>query len=257
MNKKLLGIAAVALLGVSAAFAATTSTVYFTASGTLTKQEASGVGVIAYSDLLPKNDNDDNDNFQYVIKKYQGKEIIDSAGTSKACTVTLDDSTKVDNPNETFKKNYPYIYSNVTISNLEFEKSGDYIVIPFCLASKNSNAYYYNFANSISCYFKGTANNSNTTIYGYSDLTVSGDDASLFTVRFGDSNIYMLDPDITTKTTSDGTYTYSSTSEICSINTSVGFAYFYVSIQLKEDVTTAKKFSSLSFSLPEFSKVTE
>ena len=37
MNKKLLGIAAVALLGVSAAFAATTSTVYFTASGTLTK----------------------------------------------------------------------------------------------------------------------------------------------------------------------------------------------------------------------------
>ena len=45
MNKKLLGIAAVALLGVSAAFAATTSTVYFTASGTLTKVVSSLSGV--------------------------------------------------------------------------------------------------------------------------------------------------------------------------------------------------------------------
>ena len=256
MNKKLLGIAAVALLGVSAAFAATTSTVYFTASGTLTKQEENGVGVIAYFDSLPEDD-DDTVNSLYTIKKYQGKEIIDSTGTLKACTVTLDDTTKIDNPNETYKDVYKYIYSSVTISNLEFEKAGDYIVIPFALASKNSNAYYYNFANSISCYFKGTANNSNTTIYGYSDLTVSGDDASLFTVRFGDSNIYMLDPDITTKTTSAGTYTYSSTDEICSINTSNGYALFCISIQLKEDVTTAKKFSSLSFSLPEFSKVTE
>ena len=45
MNKKLLGIAAVALLRVSATFAATTSTIYFTASGTLTKFISSLSGV--------------------------------------------------------------------------------------------------------------------------------------------------------------------------------------------------------------------
>lgn len=37
MNKKLLGIAAVALLVVSVAFATTTSNIYFVTSGTLTK----------------------------------------------------------------------------------------------------------------------------------------------------------------------------------------------------------------------------
>ena len=56
MKKKFLGIAAVALLGIGAAFATTTSTIYFTTSGTLTKYEDVLDGVIQ-TDNDPSNGN--------------------------------------------------------------------------------------------------------------------------------------------------------------------------------------------------------
>ena len=269
MNKKLLGIAAVALLGVSAAFAATTSTVYFTASGTLTKVEASGVGLLGYNNLLPLETGKYCTD-KCAIKKYQGVEIIDKNNSTDrltACSVTLDETTKVTNSNSAYiaangsyaGDSINYLYTNVTLSNLEFEMAGDYIVLPITLLSIDGSNYSYNFQNSISMVkansSAGWTNPAN--IVGYSDLTVSGDDASLFTVRFGTDAFYMLYPSQSSREFEGITYTYSSTTETGTISTSTDSIVGYVSIQLKENVTTAKKFSSLSFSLPEFSKVTE
>ena len=268
MNKKLLGIVAVALLGVSAAFAATTSTVYFTASGTLTKVEASGVGLLECKNKLPLKAGKYCSDYS-AIKKYQGVDILDNSSedTLTACTVTLDETTKVTNSNSAYITDnggydddaIKYLYTNVTLSNLEFEMAGDYIVLPITLLSIDGSNYSYNFQNSISLVETNSADNSSSSgeIVGYSDLTVSGDDASLFTVRFGTDAFYMLYPSQSSRDYDGITYTYSSTTETGTISTSTDSILGYVSIQLKENVTTAKKFSSLSFSLPEFSKVTE
>ena len=114
MNKKLLGIAAVALLGVSASFAATTSTVYFTASGNLNKyEEEAGYGVCYFlTDLC-----NDNDELIYVASKKYNGELVTSG---KSCSAEFIESTQMKNNNTNTSSLFQYVYKGINLSELTF-----------------------------------------------------------------------------------------------------------------------------------------
>ena len=149
MNKKLLGIAAVALLGVSAAFAATTSTVYFTASGNLTKYIAP---------LDPSNEQDkqsgesdhSNDLPAGVSKVYStiGTDATSVKAISKGETLTsgsigvkYSKNGKTVNPSSdsTYVSNAPYIYHELYVSGMEFSQKGDLYLIPVNFTNFHEN----------------------------------------------------------------------------------------------------------------------
>ena len=261
MNKKLLGIAAVALLGVSAAFAATTSTVYFTASGTLTKYEEEGYGaVVLYTNILDSNNNPS----YYALKKYAGEEV----NTGNSCTATLIDSTKVTN-NNSYSNNssdfkFEYAYKGISVKDLNFSKKGDYVVFGIVITSLTNSSYYYNFTNS-----KKLTYSSDERLVGYSEIdstaNVSGTYKEKFNYRFGSDPFYVANPDIETLTTYDGvSETFSSTSETCKIklgnDTTSGeapVAGIYLCIELKEDVSDTTTFTDLTINLPEIPKYTD
>ena len=147
MKKKFLGIAAVALLGIGAAFATTTSTIYFTTSGTLSKYEDVLDGVIQ-TDNDPSNGNRTHSSElafgvskvittfegsgQKVVGQYMGKEVTEDDSTNPL-KVTYSRTGRVANPTsnkEYSLSNPPYIYREMYLENLKFCKAGDYYLIP-------------------------------------------------------------------------------------------------------------------------------
>ena len=144
MNKKLLGIAAVALLGVSAAFAATTSTVYFTASGTLTKvldsqvkdNEGDGTGKTDEGKLAVGVSYVDTSTSKKV---YKGEDA--SSSSDYTIKVSYSKSTRVatgitDGVSTTQPS---YVYKDISLSGLKFSEKGDYVYIPFSIYNTYEN----------------------------------------------------------------------------------------------------------------------
>ena len=263
MNKKLLGIAAVALLGVSAAFAATTSTVYFTASGSLTKATTSTVAVAGIN----------NENYGYIedescftIKKYNGEYVLDN--TKTICSYELVDSSKIENNNSSTKEDFKYLYSEVKLSDLEFTKKGDCVVIQVGLSATDDSTYTYTFEHSKSLHYEYENGVTRNEVIGYTDLTLSGTYKDLFDVRIGDGtdSLFLEDPTMTSrylwdsKTSSfnsKGVYTYSDTNEskTITIDSSNTTEVLFLAIVLNQDVTSTVKFTDgFTFSLPAFTK---
>ncbi len=260
MNKKLLGIAAVALLGVSAAFAATTSTVYFTASGNLTKyEEEAGYGAV---DFLTDLCNDNGELTYEASKKYNG-ELVKSGNS---CNAELIKSTQMTNNNSTTNKYYEYAYKGINLSGLTFSQKGDYVILEIMLIPITSNSYYFTFEHSKSV----TLDDNTSIISGYSTLDtnkyVTGDAKDKFTYKIGTDPFQLINPDVKsfsydlTIAENSITYNYSFSDtneaakiELNSASTNAQGLFFY--IELNEDVTETTKFSDLTISLPEFTKV--
>ena len=162
MKKKFLGIVAVAFLGIGAAFATTTSTVYFTTSGTLTKYEDVLDGVIQ-TDNDPSNGSrnhsgeydmgvskvftsfESNDATNKVTGVYMGEEVTKD-DTTNPLKVTYSRTGRVANPtsNKTYSlTNPPYVYRELYLENLKFSKAGDHYFIPVYLYGYTSGAYYF------------------------------------------------------------------------------------------------------------------
>ena len=180
MNKKLLGIAAVALLGVSAAFAATTSTVYFTASGSLTKvvdplngieqtddnpggrdhANEAAIGVSLVETSFTKVIGGGN---QHCEGRYKGESINTDTDDNKL-TVKYSTVGRVANPDTTLTSysatNPPYIYKEMILENLRFSSAYDYYYIPFYIVNFSDNAQYIN---GMYAYGSSTNYNASTT----------------------------------------------------------------------------------------------
>ena len=176
MKKKFLCIVAVAFLGIGAAFATTTSTVYFTTSGTLTKYEDVLDGVIQ-TDNDPSNGsrNHDgeinigvakvftsfelNDNTYKATGVYMGEEVTkdDSVNPLK---VTYSRTGRVANPDNSSAyslTNPPYVYRELYLENLKFSKAGDHYFIPvyaYSYCESQKVMYYMNDLGM--CYSKTT-----------------------------------------------------------------------------------------------------
>ena len=254
MNKKLLGIAAVALLGVSAAFAATTSTVYFTASGNLTKyEEEAGYGVCTIMNNIKNSD----DGVIVGSKKYAGELVT----TGNSCSAQLISSTKLTNNNTATKGTYGSAYKGISLSDLTFSLKGDYVMLAVGLIPVTDTSYYFEFENSKS--FSYTYENQEyTSCSGYSaldsDTYVTGDNKSKFTYKIGDDPDLLLDPKISSATKQGLSFTYSATTKKAKLElnaTSDRSTYLYLYIELNEDVSKDAEFSDLTISLPEFTKV--
>ena len=246
MNKKILGIAAVALLGVSAAFAATTSTVYFTASGTLTKYDAPSFGLYSVYTIDREASLPD-----YVCN---GEET--SLDNIK-CTL-LDDG-RVENTKTVSGYTNDYLYTKCEISGLNFSKKDDYCFISLAFLNNDDNAYSfaYDVVRKIT-----VSNYDGEIVTGYSLATVEGTKASKFSVKISNFTPLLVNDSFSTFTYTDsnGTTTYTmkesleSKSESCTLP-SKSFYYMTMSIQLNEDITseTAGDFS-LNITLPEFTR---
>ena len=256
MNKKLLGIAAVALLGVSAAFAATTSTVYFTASGTLTKFVASqnagyedpdtGSGVdhsndykIGVSYVETSLTQNQNTNLT-ASKVYQGNAIT-TANTS-ACTVKYSTNGKIATGiTEDVKWNNPsYIYHEILVSKLEFSKSGDYVILPVVIynaedfdMTTNENTAYNDDGDVPNYYYNLSFNNK-----------VDGTAQTNFDVRLASSSEVALK--------GASYFTNVSTSQLPASFGSKSSNTLYLYIGLNSDITTTTEFSGYSILLPKF-----
>ena len=263
MNKKLLGIAAVALLGVSAAFAATTSTVYFTASGTLTKfVESQNAGVedpntgsgvdhssdykigVSYVETSIPTLVDTGLNAEKVLKG-------EKATTGYACTVKYSTNGKTATGiTENIKWNNPsYIYHEILVSELEFSKANDYVILPVVI---------YNAESSTMQTTKKLTKYSDASNY-YFDLTmkdsVNGNAVSKFDVRLASSN------EVALKGASLSCFSNSSTSAAPLPFKSKESTTLYLYIGINADVTSDEastnegKFSGYSILLPEFTEV--
>ena len=258
MNKKLLGIAAVALLGVSAAFAATTSTVYFTASGTLTKFIESQI-----KDKETSTDkgsgNHDSDNgiacgVSYVEtsltlnsttsltaeKKYNG----DVESTDSACTVQYSTYGKVSTGIDTniAWNNPSYVYHEIILNNLEFSKAGDYLLLPVAFYNATSNIQYFNTL-PYKTYVKGD-------FQSFYNLTAKSNSYSnLFTIRLGTNDeIAKYGESVSSKC--DGYNERGQTMSVSFQSNNYGCCYLY--IELKADVSTTDDNLSLTIELPGF-----
>lgn len=158
MNKKFLGILSIGILGVSAAFASVTSTVYFTSSGTLTKyisplgKETSkgssathadeiGVGISYVETSLSNN----------AKKIYGNKEYTNGS----ACDVSYSINGKftTNNTGDYSATNPYYLYREIVLENITFYNKGDYIFLPFyvynTLDSNRVRWTYYEYQFSI------------------------------------------------------------------------------------------------------------
>ena len=185
MNKKLLGIAAVALLGVSAAFAATTSTVYFTASGTLTKY-------LAPLDPTNEQDKQSGESDHSSEKAVGVSKVFTTIGTSGVDTVravskgeTLTSGSigvkyskngKTANPctDSTFVANNPYIYHEIYISGMQFSKAEDYYIIPIRIANFDSVSHFISGVTKQSQSYYTSGSETRTYLYSdYTSLTVT------------------------------------------------------------------------------------
>ena len=252
MNKKLLGIAAVALLGVSAAFAATTSTVYFTASGTLTKYDAPSFGLesIVVGDAVTS----------LPLYVYKGEET----STSNISCTPLDDG-KVENTKVVAGHTSDYLYTKYKISGLKFQNKGDYCF--FTLNYLNNEDKAFSFTYDVVRKVKLTNNknsNASLSIGGYSNASsIVGNNADKFSVKIGNAGPLMLDDNF-------GSYSYYFKSDVSTIYTytveetlasnsesySVGAKStggLLMLIQLNEDITTDSELS-LNVTLPTFKK---
>ena len=247
MNKKLLGIAAVALLGVSAAFAATTSTVYFTASGTLTKVSTPSFGV--YSTYIA----DSGSTIPSYV--YNGEETLVS--NIKA---TPSDDGKVENTKlVTGCTDNDYLYTKYTLSGLNFSKAKDYLLFGINLVNNESKSYSFTYNKAVAY----TQNGTNETIGGYTSCSVTGTNADKFSVKLGTcielmlddeftSSYYYIKGDSSTKYTFEKTQTFDDNSKQYCISAKAA-DQLYVLIQLNKDITseTAGDFS-LNITLPTF-----
>ena len=187
MKKKFLGIVAVAFLGIGAAFATTTSTVYFTSSGTLTKYEDVLDGVIQ-TDNDPSNgtrphSNESNIGIAKVFTSFEsGTDSQKVTGVYMGKEVTKDDTTnplraiysrtgRIANPNSNTNyslSNPPYIYKEIYLENLRFSKAGDHYFIPIQVYG------YNNGSNSVLWYWNDLGvcyNNSTNYLYVFTQPT--------------------------------------------------------------------------------------
>ena len=282
MNKKLLGIAAVALLGVSAAFAATTSTVYFTASGTLTKVLDSQVK--DQTDALEGDGTGETDSdkeaigVSYVENKiangvkmvYNGNSISSGDATYDKISINYFKSTRVatgitdnltvDNPS--------YVYKDISISGLNFSKKGDYLYLPFKMfnatgyeASATFMTSYLEYDGNNFCayelkndkdntYISGLTEDSNDVTSTYFKVVIARFNYSTDTSgrTFNDNTITQLQNigSATTYNTGDADYNYFGTSK------SLNCGLF---IELQQNITTSTlngSFSGLKIKLPSF-----
>ena len=265
MNKKLLGITAICLLGVGAAFASTTSTVYFTASGNLIKTEDQGLGIGYYVADVTNTGYPENDTNNYSLKIYNGEYVLD---TSKSiCTVTPISTSKVENKNSSTKSSSPYLYSEVSLSDLEFKRKGDGIVIHIAISAIDDNTNYsYTFSNVIDCEYKYNDVTKKNYQIGYSKLNVEGTYKDYFDVIISNKidSIFLTNVSMTKRylyNDSKGVFTYSKSSESLSLTTgsngyASGVTSFYLALILKEDSSLSTSFSDgIKFSLPKFSKI--
>ena len=155
MNKKLLGITAICLLGVGAAFASTTSTVYFTASGNLTKY-------IAPLDPSNEQDKKDGENEHSSEKPIGISQVYTTIGTARtnvkaiskgeeltsgSIEVKYSKNGKTANPSTTKKyvNKAPYIYHEIYISGMEFSQKGDLYLIPIVITNFDSVSHYISY----------------------------------------------------------------------------------------------------------------
>ena len=278
MNKKLLGIAAVALLGVSAAFAATTSTVYFTASGTLTKvAEALGketddtgsgnthtsdskIGISYVYTKFSDSDSNVSDMQDYLRPTAVSKGNKISDDTTAPLSVEYSRNGKVANPsttNTTYDlSNPPYIYHEVYLKGLSFSKEGDYYIIPFDLCSFEDDSY------SIAC----KQYDLTTTLTKTNKLKNLNNNLSTTkaTIRETESKEITLDADAnykasylfmtSSKKNDSSSLSNPTDSTITLTKNNPQLLYLYITVST--DYTGSKtSFSGVSIPLPEFTKV--
>ena len=268
MNKKSLGIAAIALLGVSAAFAATTSTVYFTASGTLTKvvnkldfitetttnpnggehsSEESKIGVSYVENYFVGNTTRTGSTDIKAYKKYQGSEVTSSESTATACTVEYYSGTRKATgvalgDNESYSAiKPPYVYNEITLSGLTFSKQYDYIVLPIVIY--NAESYDMQFVTEASYSYNSYKS------YKY-DITPTNS-YNLKVYLGGNSSSDVIEGYERVGTLSDSADTDKKVK--FTANT---YRVAYLGISLSADYTTATEteFSSLKITLPSFEK---
>ena len=277
MNKKLLGIAAVALLGVSAAFAATTSTVYFTASGTLTKVVKALDGIDETDDNPSGNTHSDDEHAIGVSKvetsidssaclaerKFKGEVVT----TGEVCTVQYSKVGRVETGKSgTTISEPPYIYKELILSNLEFSKAGDYILIPFYIYNAESYECIFNKAcpynNALTSNQGGQA--SDNTHYYYEHNTGNGFTSNdtlkkYFNIRLGNTKSAVKEKNVgaTESTDSGKTYTYLINAGGFAPNFTTGSStLLYLYIELIADYTesTSLSFSNQTIKIPAFTK---
>ena len=254
MNTKILGLLGISMLGISAAFAVTTSSVYFTASGNLSKyvspivdedtsssttHDYSSTYAIGASYHVDDLTSDDDQN-ETAIKVYDGT----NQDTGKACKVkyVTASRTATNLSGDSSHLNPPYVYKEISISELNFAKVNDYVVIPFYIYNVNEYSMYWNgiLKNSVPNY------SVDITLTGLKDATTTEDVTSTYLkcvattskdINFSGSLIKEGDTGVST-----GSLEFKSQ----------GSTLIYLGISLIKEVESNTIFS-ISFNLPEFS----
>ncbi len=258
MNKKLLGIAAVALLGASAAFAATTSTVYFTASGTLTKFISPLSGVEETSDdpssgTRPHTDEKDvgvsfvytnfeitknESSYQYPCQgKYNGESITKNE-TANPLSVTYSKVGRVANASNVTDYTPvtpPYIYKEMYLNNLKFSKAYDYYFIPFYVVNLDISAHSWSG-------FDYYGNNSKT-LTAPTEIKLTSSYSAYYYVQIEDGMNDLSTDD------SKNANSINEQPSITSNGSLLAYLVIYTTTNYTGDSTT---FNSVSIKLPEF-----
>ena len=259
MNKKLLGIAAVALLGVSAAFAATTSTVYFTASGTLTKVVDPLDGIEQTGDNPGGRTHDGEVAIGVSKVEVSTTASVAAQAAYKGETISTGDVCKVrystvgrlaTGKTGTTVSEPPYVYKELILSEFKLSKKDDYVLIPFYIYNATSATQYFAIAPD-AIQSKGSFVSADSHYY----YTLSGSD-DLYTycdVRIGNTKS-AAKAKLTGDTEGDGASYYNSPSNVYPDFTSNSSTTLYLYIGLKADFTesTDKTITNATIALPSF-----